>query len=512
MIKFIQVGFCDVNIYIYFLKDCKICYYLHVIRDDSRAISTDQSTVSRCFSNPQLVSFCTTIHLTGVELLRELLNSFNHKKMSDPQRTPLNAGNFRKKYTESVKTEKDNVLEKGTLSLAQKLELRLALMTCRRRVVDMEFALAMIGIILMVFEAELYINQKISKLGFYSLMLKCLISLSTVFLLIFICAEYYVSAKIRALDSNIQSVLSVMTFLQWMYLVLELVVCSIHPFPGNIKFEYSSTQGVIHSVSIDAILSIVMLGRLYLVCHFAVVHSNMVTDTFIYSIGMISKTKINTTFVIKALISKRPGFLLIVVMVTTVIVNTWAYRACELYFDRNKYKKNSIFESLWIITMVFLSSDHGDVLPESYCGRFVAVVTAVMGLITSSLLIAIIAQQIEHTRSEKHVFAFASRVQTSCKKKSAAADAIKSFFKLTVLIKSGKAGYREISRLKDKVKQSLKMMRTTREEMMDIYDDTVGVVDVAEVTWRVEQRVSVLESRFNSLEEKIDLILSKVER
>lgn len=47
---------------------------------------------------------------------------------------------------------------------------------------------------------------------------------------------------------------------------------------------------------------------------------------------------------------------------------------------------------------------------------------------------------------------------------------------------------------------------------MDIYDDTVGVVDVAEVTWRVEQRVGVLESRFNSLEEKIDLILSKVER
>lgn len=185
--------------------------------------------------------------------------------MSDPQRTPLNAGNFRKKYTESVKTGKDNVLEKGTLSLAQKLELRLDLMTCRRRVVDMEFALAMIGIILMVFEAELYINQKISKLGFYSLMLKCLISLSTVFLLIFICAEYYVSAKIRALDSNIQSVLSMMTFRQWMYLVLELVVCSIHPFPGNIKFEYSSTQGVIHSVSIDAILSIVMLGRLYLV-------------------------------------------------------------------------------------------------------------------------------------------------------------------------------------------------------------------------------------------------------
>lgn len=48
--------------------------------------------------------------------------------------------------------------------------------------------------------------------------------------------------------------------------------------------------------------------------------------------------------------------------------------------------------------------------------------------------------------------------------------------------------------------------------MIDIYDDIVGVVDVVEVMWCVEQRVSVFESRFNLLEEKIDLILLKVER
>lgn len=47
---------------------------------------------------------------------------------------------------------------------------------------------------------------------------------------------------------------------------------------------------------------------------------------------------------------------------------------------------------------------------------------------------------------------------------------------------------------------------------MDIYDDIVGVVDVVEVMWYVEQRVSVFESRFNLLEEKIDLILLKFER
>ena len=438
---------------------------------------------------------------------------FKLADMTDDLRKPLNTGNVLKNYTEPG-TEED--AQTGTvresLSLARKLEIRLALTLCRRRVVDAEFALAMFGISLMVLEAELYINQITTKVDLVSFLLKGLISISTFLLLVAICVDYYISANIRVVDSKLQNILSVMTLRDWVCLVLELIICSIHPFPGNFKFNYASKLGVIHSVSIDAIFSIAMLIRLYLICRFAVAHSNIVTDTFIYSIGIMSKTKINTSFVFKALINRRPGVLLIVVMVTTVIVNTWANRACELYFDRNKYNKNSFFESLWLITMVFLSSDHGDVLPESYCGRFVSVVTAVLGLITSSLLIAIIAQQIEHTRSEKHVFAFASRVQTSYRKKSAAADAIKSFFRLTVLTKAGNAPHREVSRLKDKVKQSLKVMRTTREEMMDIHDDTVGVVDVAEVTWRVEQRVNHLESKFNAMDAKLDLILSKMEK
>lgn len=138
------------------------------------------------------------------------------------------------------------------------------------------------------------------------------------------------------------------------------------------------------------ILFIVMLGCLYFVCYFVVVYSNMVMDIFIYSIGMISKIKINIIFVIRVLISKRLGFFFIVVMVIMVIVNIWVYRVCELYFDWNKYKKNFIFEFLWIIIMVFLFLDYGDVLLESYCGRFVVVVIVVMGLIIFFFLIVII--------------------------------------------------------------------------------------------------------------------------
>ncbi|XP_062600556.1 small conductance calcium-activated potassium channel protein 2-like [Saccostrea cucullata] len=434
--------------------------------------------------------------------------------MSDDPKTPLNSGDIVQKYTEPLRenTNATCMPEKESMTLAQKLDLRMSLVLCRRRVVNMEFTLAMIGIVFMVLEAELYIKGSISKRGLVSLMLKFLISISTLLLLVFICVDYYVSARIRALDSGVRSVLSVMTSRNWLCLFLELAICSIHPFPGDSKFNYASTQGVIHSVSIDAVLSIAMLTRVYLICDFAVVHSDMVTDTFIYSIGVMSKTKINTSFVFKALMNRRPGLLLIVVMVVTILVNTWAYRACELYYDRNKYKKNSFFESLWLITMVFLSSDHGDVMPESYCGRYVSVVTAVLGLITTALLIAIIAQQVEHTRAEKHVFAFASRIQTSFKRKSAAADAIKSFFKLTVLTKAGKSRQSDISRLKDKVKQSLKTMRSTRDEMMDIYDDTVGVVDIAEITLRVDHRVSLLESKVKAMDSKLDLLLSKIER
>lgn len=92
--------------------------------------------------------------------------------------------------------------EKESLTLAQKLDLRINLVLFRRQIVDMEFSLAVIGIVVMVVEAELYINQSITKRSLVSLMLKFLISISTLLLLVFVCVGYYISARIRALDSG----------------------------------------------------------------------------------------------------------------------------------------------------------------------------------------------------------------------------------------------------------------------------------------------------------------------
>jgi hypothetical protein len=55
-------------------------------------------------------------------------------------------------------------------------------------------------------------------------------------------------------------------------------------------------------------------------------------------------------------------------------------------------------------------------------------------------------------------------------------------------------------------------MRSTREEMMNIYDDTVGVIDIAEVTWRIDNRISLMENKFNALDTKLNIILSKIDK
>jgi hypothetical protein len=65
-----------------------------------------------------------------------------------------------------------------------------------------------------------------------------------------------------------------MTTNNWFVLALELFICGIHPFPGDIKSNYLSPSGKNRMVSIDAVASILMLTRLYLVAKFAVVQDS----------------------------------------------------------------------------------------------------------------------------------------------------------------------------------------------------------------------------------------------
>jgi hypothetical protein len=53
---------------------------------------------------------------------------------------------------------------------------------------------------------------------------------------------------------------------------------------------------------------------------------------------------------------------------------------------------------------------YGDITPQTHCGRFIAVFTAMMGLCTTALLVAVIAKKLEQTHTERYVYNFLVRV------------------------------------------------------------------------------------------------------
>ena len=89
--------------------------------------------------------------------------------------------------------------------------------------------------------------------------------------------------------------------------------------------------------------------------------------------------------------------------------------------------------------ITFLTVGYGDVVPKSECGRVTAVVTGLLGVGTTALLVAVLAQKLEQSRAEKYVHTFVSRVALDKTHKHAAANVIKNVLKLWRLRRPGYA-------------------------------------------------------------------------
>lgn len=141
-------------------------------------------------------------------------------------------------------------------------------------------------------------------------------------------------------------------------ILMELVVCTVHPIPGEYYFWWTTklaNQGgriertlvrgsglsvphltpclldflCVTQVPIDVTLSLPMFFRLYLICRVMLLHSKLFTDASSRSIGALNRINFNTRFVIKTLMTICPGTVLMVFMVSLWIIGSWTMRLCE---------------------------------------------------------------------------------------------------------------------------------------------------------------------------------------
>lgn len=218
-------------------------------------------------------------------------------------------------------------------NIGYKLGHRRALFEKRKRLSDYALIFGMFGIVVMVIETELSWGLY-SKESMFSLALKCLISLSTIILLGLIIAYHTREVQLFVIDNGADDWRIAMTYERILYISLEMLVCAIHPIPGEYKFFWTARLAFSYTPSraeadVDIILSIPMFLRLYLIARVMLLHSKLFTDASSRSIGALNKINFNTRFVMKTLMTICPGTVLLVFSISLWIIAAWTVRVCE---------------------------------------------------------------------------------------------------------------------------------------------------------------------------------------
>ncbi|GFO25077.1 small conductance calcium-activated potassium channel protein [Plakobranchus ocellatus] len=394
-----------------------------------------------------------------------------------------------------------------TKKLGARIEHRKHLLLRRRWLVDLMVSVALIGIALMILENELYYMDASEKDSSVSVMLKLFVTLSTAILLVAICLYYHTGAEIKMLDAKVDDPLAVTPVTTWLLLLIELAVCAVHPFPGDIWVWMEDIEGGKDKVHIDGILSVLMMFRFYLVGRFLVVHSPILTDQSTQTIAAVSHVKISMSFVFKAAMASNPGKVVAFTMLFMFSMSVWAMRTCELYYT-NLSDARSFYQSLWLSAITFLTVGYGDLTPMTHCGRFIAIVTGLMGLASTALLVAVMAKKLEQTRPEKYVYNYLSLIHLENKRKNAAADVVKYAIKVYILRKQyererTKGNRVNLSYASWRLSNAIRTTRSTRVQRSNLEEARVGLTEVSQQVSQTQSLISMLATTQGQILDKL---------
>ncbi|XP_006876354.1 PREDICTED: small conductance calcium-activated potassium channel protein 1 [Chrysochloris asiatica] len=402
---------------------------------------------------------------------------------------------------------------------------RRALFEKRKRLSDYALIFGMFGIVVMVTETELSWGVY-TKESLYSFALKCLISFSTIILLGLVVLYHAREIQLFMVDNGADDWRIAMTCERVLLISLELVVCAVHPVPGHYRFTWTARLAFTYAPSeaeadVDVLLSIPMFLRLYLLGRVMLLHSKIFTDASSRSIGALNKVTFNTRFVMKTLMTICPGTVLLVFSISSWVVAAWTVRVCERYHDKQEVTSNFL-GAMWLISITFLSIGYGDMVPHTYCGKGVCLLTGIMGAGCTALVVAVVARKLELTKAEKHVHNFMMDTQLNKRVKNAAANVLREtwlIYKHTRLVK--KPDHARVRKHQRKFLQAIhqaQKLRSVKMEQRKLNDQANTLSDLAktqsvmyDLVAELHAQHEDLESRLAALETRLDALAASLQ-
>ncbi|XP_012584291.1 PREDICTED: small conductance calcium-activated potassium channel protein 1 isoform X1 [Condylura cristata] len=406
-------------------------------------------------------------------------------------------------------------------NVGHRLGHRRVLFEKRKRLSDYALIFGMFGIVVMVTETELSWGVY-TKESLYSFALKCLISLSTAILLGLVILYHAREIQLFMVDNGADDWRIAMTCERVFLISLELAVCAIHPVPGHYRFTWTARLAFTYTPSaaeadVDVLLSVPMFLRLYLLGRVMLLHSKIFTDASSRSIGALNKITFNTRFVMKTLMTICPGTVLLVFSISSWVIAAWTVRVCEredMYHDKQEVTSNFL-GAMWLISITFLSIGYGDMVPHTYCGKGVCLLTGIMGAGCTALVVAVVARKLELTKAEKHVHNFMMDTQLTKRVKNAAANVLREtwlIYKHTRLVKKpDQARVRKHQRKFLQAIHQAQKLRSVKIEQGKLNDQANTLADLAKTQNVMYDLMSELHAQHEELEARLAALESRLD-
>ncbi|XP_006175098.1 intermediate conductance calcium-activated potassium channel protein 4 [Camelus ferus] len=394
------------------------------------------------------------------------------------------------------------------------LRRRKRLLEQEKRLAGWALALAGIGIGLMVLHAEMLWFGGCSW-AVYLFLVKCMISISTLLLLCLIAAFHAKEVQLFMTDNGLRDWRVALTGRQVAQIVLELVVCGLHPVPGSgppCTLRSRSQQTAVPQSwpgflgQGEAVLSLVMLLRLYLVPRAVLLRSGVLLNASYRSIGALNQVRFRHWFVAKLYMNTHPGRLLLCLTLGLWLTTAWVLSVAE---RQTVNATGHLSDTLWLIPITFLTIGYGDVVPGTIWGKIVCLCTGVMGVCCTALLVAVVARKLEFNKAEKHVHNFMMDIQYAKEMKESAARVLQEswmFYKHT-----RRKDSRPARRHQRRLLAAINTFRQVRLKHRKLREQVNAMVDISKMHMILCDLQLGLSSSHQALEKRIDVLAGRLD-
>ncbi|NP_001166593.1 intermediate conductance calcium-activated potassium channel protein 4 [Cavia porcellus] len=374
-------------------------------------------------------------------------------------------------------------------------------------------ALAGAGIGLMVLHAEMLWFGG-CPWALYLFLVKCMISLSTVLLLCFIMAFHAKEVQLFMTDNGLRDWRVALTRRQVAQILLELTVCGLHPAPvrgppcalGS-EMQRATTQAWPSFLDEgEALLSLAMLLRLYLVPRAVLLRSGVLLNASYRSIGALNQVRFRHWFVAKLYMNTHPGRLLLCLTLGLWLTTAWVLSVAE---RQEVNATGHLSDTLWLIPITFLTIGYGDVVPGTMWGKIVCLCTGVMGVCCTALLVAVVARKLEFNKAEKHVHNFMMDIHYAKEMKESAARLLQEawmYYKHTRRKEPGAA-----RRHQRKLLAAIHTFRQVRLKHRKLREQVNSMVDISKMHMTLSDLQQHLSDSHEALEKRMDALGKKLD-